>query len=148
MLDSHGVAYATLAPMSPYPHTHQIRLAMAETNDLFNKEVFGRGNFEALDLVYTANARILPPGAPMITGREEIKKFWSNAIAAMKAKSIELETVEATPTGDSVIEIGRARITVEPQGQFSSSIEAKYVVQWMQEDDRWKWHVDIWNANA
>jgi len=27
-------------------------------------------------------------------------------------------------------------------------MEAKYVVYWRQEDGRWKWHVDIWNANA
>ncbi|MBV9499895.1 MAG: nuclear transport factor 2 family protein, partial [Acidobacteriaceae bacterium] len=50
----------------------QIRLAMASTNDLFNTEVFGKRNFDALDDIYTSNARILPPGSPMISGRAAI----------------------------------------------------------------------------
>ena len=40
---------------------------MATTNDLFNTQVVAKRNFEALDNVYTANARILPPGAQMIS---------------------------------------------------------------------------------
>ncbi len=50
---------------------------MATTNDLFNTQVVAKRNFEALDNVYTANARILPPGAQMISGPQAIKKFWS-----------------------------------------------------------------------
>ena len=34
---------------------------MRQTNDLFNAEVASKRNFEALDRVYTADARILPP---------------------------------------------------------------------------------------
>jgi ketosteroid isomerase-like protein len=58
----------------------QIKLAMASTNNLFNTEVFAKRNFDALDNVYTADARILPPGAPMISGRQAIKEFWFNLI--------------------------------------------------------------------
>ena len=47
----------------------EIQSGMAKTNDLFNAEVFARHNFDALDQIYTANARILPPGAAMISGR-------------------------------------------------------------------------------
>jgi hypothetical protein len=48
---------------------------MASTNDLFTSEVFGKRNFDALDNIYTAEARILPPGAPMISGREASRNF-------------------------------------------------------------------------
>jgi ketosteroid isomerase-like protein len=63
----------------------QIRSAMATTNDLFNTQVFGKRNFHALDDIYTANARILPPGAQMISGRPAIKEFWSNLIQSANA---------------------------------------------------------------
>jgi hypothetical protein len=53
-----------------------VRKAMQETNDRFCREVVGGGQFDALDLVYTTAARILPPGAPMMEGREAIKAFW------------------------------------------------------------------------
>jgi ketosteroid isomerase-like protein len=126
----------------------QVRLAMASTNELFNAEVFGKRNFAALDDVYTADARILPPGAPMISGRPAIKDFWASLIQGANAKSAVLTSVDVMPAGDGIVEIGSARLTVEPEGQPAAQMEVKYVVYWKQEDARWKWHVDIWNLNS
>lgn len=53
-----------------------IRAAMQRTNELFIAEVAMNCNFEALNRVYMANARVLPPGAPMVGGHEQIKEFW------------------------------------------------------------------------
>lgn len=121
---------------------------MASTNDIFNREVFQKRNFDALDQVYTAHARILPPGAPMISGRADIKQFWANMIQSANAKSAVLSSVEVMPAGDGVVEIGKAILTVEPEGQAIAEVEVKYVVYWQNEDGHWKWHVDIWNASA
>ncbi len=122
----------------------QLKLAMASTNDLFNIEVFGKRNFDALEEIYTADARILPPGTPMISGRPAIKEFWSNLIHSINAKSAVLSSVDVMPAGDGVVEIGRAVLTMEP----AAELEVKYVVYWHQEDARWKWHIDIWNPNS
>lgn len=51
----------------------RIKDAMTVTNNLFNQEVFGKRNFQALEQIYTEEARILPPGASMISGRDNIK---------------------------------------------------------------------------
>jgi ketosteroid isomerase-like protein len=126
----------------------QIKRSMAQTNDLFNSEVFGRRNFAALEDIYTADARILPPGAPMISGLEGIKKFWSDLLQATNAKAAVLSSVDVMPAGDGLVEIGRATLTIEPQGQPESRLDVKYVVYWRQENGHWKWHVDIWNANS
>src|SRR5215813_6793540 len=123
----------------------QIREAMADTNNLFNAEVFGKRNFDALDNIYTANARILPPGAPMIAGRAAIKDFWTAMVQSASARSAVLESVDVMPAGDGAVEIGRAVLTIEPEGQAASQMDVKYVVYWKPEDGRWKWHVDIWN---
>jgi ketosteroid isomerase-like protein len=133
---------------SAQPALQQIQLAMARTNNLFNTEVFGKRNFDALDQIYTANARILPPGAAMISGRKAIKEFWSNLIQSVNAKSAVLASIEVMQAGDDAIEIGRATLTVEPQGQASAEMEVKYVVHWRQEDGNWKWNLDIWNQNS
>jgi ketosteroid isomerase-like protein len=130
------------------PSLDAVKLAMARTNDLFNAEVFGKRNFNALDQIYTSDARILPPGAPMVSGREAIKKFWSDLVQSINAKSAVLASVDVMPAGEGVVEIGRATLTIEPQGQAASQIEVKYVVYWRQEDGRWRWHVDIWNQNS
>jgi ketosteroid isomerase-like protein len=125
-----------------------IKLAMKRANDLFNIEVFGKGNFAAIDEIYTEDARILPPGAPMISGREAIKQFWSAAIQSMHATSAVLSSVEVTMAGDGVVEIGAATRTLEPPGEPAAQMEVKYVVCWREEAGKWKWHVDIWNSNA
>ena len=124
-----------------------IKQSMAKTNDLFNSEVFGKRNFDALDQIYTTDAHILPPGAPPASGRQAIKAFWSGLIQSVNAKSAVLESVKVMPTGDGVVEIGKALLTIEPPGQAQSEIDVKYVVFWREEDGRWKWHVDIWNMN-
>ena len=126
----------------------EVKLAMARTNSLFNTEAFGKRNFAALDQIYTSDARILPPGAPMVSGREAIKKFWSDLVQSVNAKSAVLASVDVILTGDGLVEIGRATLTIEPQGRSTTQMEVKYVVYWRQEDDRWKWHVDIWNQNT
>ena len=129
------------------PALGTIKLAMASTNELFNSEVFGKGNLAAFDDIYTADARILPPGAPMISGRDAIKAFWGSTIAALKATSAVLSSVDVMQAGDDLVEIGSALLTIAPEGT-PVVMEAKYVVYWRQEDGRWKWHVDIWNFNA
>ncbi len=126
----------------------QIRLAMASTNNLFNTEVFGKRNFDALDQIYTVDARILPPGAPMVSGRKAIKEFWANLIQSVNAKSAVLASLDVMPAGEGIVEIGRATLSVGPQGQSAAEMEVKYVVYWRQEDALWKWHVDIWNQNS
>ncbi len=126
----------------------QIKRAMQSTNDLFNAEVFGKRNFAALDDIYTRGARILPPGAPMISGRDAIRKFWSDLVQSANAKSAVLVSVDAIQAGEGVVEIGKAILTVEPSGQPAAQMEVKYVVYWREEDSRWKWHVDIWNQNS
>jgi len=121
-----------------------IKAAMAATNAIFNEEVFGKRNYAALDDVYTVDARILPPGAEMISGREAIRGFWSGLIESVNATSAVLASVDVMQAGDDVVEIGGATLSIPPDTQ----LVVKYVVYWKQEDGKWKWHVDIWNTNV
>ncbi len=116
---------------------------MRHTNDFFDGQVIRANNCDALDRVYTVNARVLPPGAPMIEGRDAIKGFWKQAIAGLGLKSAKLTTVEGEMAGDTVVEIGSADLVVGD----GSVVVVKYVVHWKQEGGAWKWNVDIWNPN-
>src|ERR1051326_331132 len=99
--------------MSPQMKIDAAKAAMAEVNRLFNEDVVGKRNMAALDNVYTADARILPPGGPMVAGREAIKQFWQGMVKAVNAKSAELFSVDVMPAGNDVLEIGRAVLTLE-----------------------------------
>jgi len=136
-------------PMASSQKTlEQTKLVMSETNRLFETEVIRNRNFDALDQIYTTDARILPPGTAMISGRSAIKRFWSDLIASSNATSGILTPVDVIPSGDGFIEIGKATLTMAPSGESSQQIEVKYVVFWRNEDGRWRWHVDIWNQNV
>lgn len=128
--------------------SEQMKLAMAETNDLFNTEVFGKRNFDALEKIYTEDAHILPPGSPMISGLQGIKHFWSSLIETANATAAVLTSIEVIAAEESAVEIGKATLTIQPEGQGKSEIEVKYVVYWQLENESWKWHIDIWNQNA
>jgi ketosteroid isomerase-like protein len=121
-----------------------IKAEMQKVNGLFGETVVKGRNFAALDQIYTIDARILPPGADVIEGRENIKGFWQAAVVGMNVQDAKLVSVNADPAGDSIIEVGRAQLFL-PEGK---SAEVKYVVEWKQEDGAWKWHTDIWNMNA
>ena len=119
---------------------------ISRTNRIFEEEVAAKRNVAALDEVYTAGARILPPGAEMVSGRENIKNFWKAAIEGMNVAAVKLETVDFESLGDTGIEIGRATLMFAAAGAPPATV--KYVVVWKQEDGRWKWDIDIWNPNA
>ena len=114
-----------------------------KTNRIFEQEVAAKRNIDALDHVYTQNARILPPGAEMVSGRENIKTFWRTAIESMGVKAVKLRTVDFEPLGDTGFEIGRA--TLEFTAAGAQPVDVKYVVLWKRENDEWKWHVDMWS---
>jgi len=126
------------------PISDSIQAEMQKVNALFGETVVKRRNFAALDQIYTVDARILPPGADLIEGRENIKGFWQAAVAGMNVQDAKLVVVNAHLAGDSIVEVGRAKLFL-PEGQYA---EVKYVVEWRQEGGTWKWHTDIWNMNA
>lgn len=107
-------------------------------------EAIGNGDAEgAASNVYTADATILPPGAPIVRGRDAIVSFWRGAAKELNLQQVQLSTVELTQAGDYVHQIGRAVLTLGGE-----QVEGKYTVLWKQEDGQWKWHVDCWNLDS
>ena len=129
---------------SPVKVPETVLAAMRRANSLFEAEVVGKCNIDALDLIYTANARVLPPGAPMIVGREGIKAFWKHAIESLGVQKAVMTGLEAEEFEDRIVEIGKAQLELA-SGQ---TVEVKYVVVWRIEGEHWKWAIDIWNMNG
>ena len=120
-----------------------VAAGIRKTNDLFESELVAKQNAESIDQIYTMNARVLPPGAEMIGGREQVKAFWKQAIPGLGLRSVKLITVEMEQLGDGVLEIGRADLSL----MGGQALTIKYVVLWKQEAGSWKIQVDIWNPN-
>jgi len=125
--------------MSTSPRSNELE----KTNRIFENDVIDKGDYGALEQVYTRNARVLPPGAETVRGRENIQAFWKQAVAGMGITAAKLSTVDLQVLGETLIEEGRAELTVTGA---EMKVSVKYIVVWRQEDDAWKWHVDIWNG--
>lgn len=121
--------------------TTEIPAGIDAANRLFETLV-AEGKLSDLSAIYTADARILPPGAPMVTGLAEIEAFWQAAAAALQVKSVTLKTVELDLLDDRAIEIGHAALFTATN---EAPIPVKYVVNWKNTAEGWRWDIDIWN---
>jgi len=100
------------------------------------------GDPEAMSMLYTLDAKLLPANGASIEGREAIKAYWTEGMAQASSELV-LETVSAEGYGELAIEEGRYKVKVGSQ----EVDKGKYIVTWKKEDGQWKLHQDIWNSS-
>ena len=93
---------------------------------------------------YAPDARLLPPGAPVITGADGVIDFWQRRIDAGSDGGV-LETVHRAEYGDVAVEEGRygrrAGETLLDSGKY-------LVVFHRRPDGSWRFATDMWNSDA
>jgi uncharacterized protein (TIGR02246 family) len=102
---------------------------------------YAKGDAAGIAALYTEQATILPPGAPMMKGRKNIEAFWKQAMTGLK--NLKLQTVDVQSLGGgSAREIGT--FTAESGQQ---PVVGKYVVVWKKLGKSWRLDTDIWNTD-
>ena len=99
---------------------------------------------------YDEEASILMPNAPIVTGREEIRKAWEQMFATPGFNLAPKTTkVEVARSGDLAYSQGTYEFTAnDPQGKPVND-RGKFVVVWKkQTDGAWKIVADIWNSDV
>jgi uncharacterized protein (TIGR02246 family) len=136
------VATAGLACLlvSASASAEDVRQAIEAGNRAFIT-AFLRGNASAVADLYTEDAQVIAPGAPIATGRAAIAEFWQTSIAS-GIKDLTLETTGVESDGNLAYETGVVRL-VPKEGAPTA---ARYVVVWKRLGDRWLLHRDIWNS--
>jgi ketosteroid isomerase-like protein len=118
-----------------------IRKSIDEGNRNFGAAV-ARKDYAALAALYTDTAKVLPPDAPIVTGKQAIEQFWRSAATALGLTGATLKTVDLEVAGDTAYEVGEANLRL---GDGQATV--KYVVVWMRGGDgHWRLHRDIWNG--
>ena len=102
---------------------------------------YNKGDAAGVASLYTNNATILPPGSPMMKGREAIQKVWQGAMDS-GLKFTSLKTVAVEQFANAAREIGEFSADT-PKGHT----EGKYVALWRHGRSGWKLDTDIWNMN-
>ncbi|MEZ4861720.1 MAG: DUF4440 domain-containing protein [Caldilineaceae bacterium] len=126
--------------MSQQPSS--IRQQINSTNAAF-VAALQRGDSAAMAATYTEDAQLLPPGAPVISGKAAIQAFWQGALDMGVGDGV-LETLELEVHGDTAWEMGQGVLKTKA-GQAIDT--AKYIVIWKQVNGTWKWHRDIYNSS-
>ena len=94
--------------------------------------------------LYEPGARLLPPGAPVITGPEAVQDFFQRRFDA-GSDGGELETVRIDEYGDVAVEEGRYGRRAGEQLLDSG----KYLAVFRRRPDgAWRWAIDMWNSDA
>ena len=107
-------------------------------------EALNKGDAAAAAEIYAEDAHLLPPGAEMIQGRENIQKYWQAAMEGVQDVKLTAEDVEAL-SDEAVREIGS--FSLKTKGEQAQEVIGKYVIIWEKDGDEWQAKTDIWNMN-
>jgi ketosteroid isomerase-like protein len=102
----------------------------------------------AASMLYMEDASLLPPNEPIVTGRDDIQKYWQGLIDA-GILDVSVATIATGSNGDLGYEIGRYRLTTgQPKGKVYTE-NGKYIeLLTRTEDGTWKSIYGIWNADT
>jgi uncharacterized protein (TIGR02246 family) len=121
-----------------------VRQAIEETNARF-VEAFKAGDAATIASLYGETAKMLPPDATEIAGREAIQAEWQSWIDG-GLKDLTLEAKEVEADGDLAYEIGWFTLQAPTETNDMATASGNYVVVWKRgADGTWRLQVDTWN---
>ncbi len=105
-------------------------------------------NLDGTVAFYSDDATVLPPNAPVATGRAAIREIWAPLVAQGVDTSWQVSKVEVSRSGELGYVVGTYQVTAnDPQGT-SVTEHGKLVEVWKkQPDGSWKCAADIFNSD-
>jgi uncharacterized protein (TIGR02246 family) len=110
----------------------------------FTKNLRAGDATQMVDAFYWPDAKLLPPGMPMIEGRDALIGFWEGFLGETGATDGVLNTTDIEVQGDMACTVG----TYDIRMGDGSSAAGKYVVVFRRRNGEWKAAVDIFSANS
>lgn len=97
---------------------------------------------------YADDASLLPPNAPIVTGKQALRAAWKDFLVPDLSLSWEPTKVEVSRSGDLAYLVGTYQLTMKgPQGKPATD-KGKLVEVWKkQADGNWKVVADIFNSD-
>jgi uncharacterized protein (TIGR02246 family) len=119
-----------------------VQADIASINRQFEKK-FAGGDAAGMAALYTRDAMLMPPGAPMLQGTDAIGGFWK-MVMELGIKTAKLNTTHLDEMEDVAIEVGE----YELGGSDGQTLDqGKYIVVWKKEKGNWRLAKDIWNTS-
>jgi uncharacterized protein (TIGR02246 family) len=133
-----------LSALATAAAAEDVRQAIEQVNARF-VEAFKAGDAATIASLYTETAKMLPPDASAIAGRDAIQAEWQSWIDG-GFKDLTLEAQEVEASGDLAYEIGAFSLQVPGENNDMVTASGNYVVVWKRGDEGgWRLQVDTWN---
>ena len=124
------------------PALAQSKAAIQKLEDQWGA-AFNNGDAAAVAAMYTADAYVLPAGAPMVKGAD-IQGFLAQAVQQLG--DIKCTALDVKPLGrNAAREVGTC--TFKTKGATPQDGALKYAVVWEKDGGQWKLLTDIWNMD-
>lgn len=103
---------------------------------------------QAAAALYTEDAVLIPPGEPLVRGREAIEEYWRGAIESGGVRDVSVETMDALSSGSLGYETGSFVLTANGPDGVAVIDRGRYIELLRREPDgRWLSTHGIWNAS-
>lgn len=104
-----------------------------------------RGDAAAAAALYTADARLVPPSAGLVEGREAIERFWKAGIDS-GITAVDLDVLELVRGVGLAYEIGRYALWID--GGAEAAERGVYVLVHELRDGTWQRTVEMFNPES
>lgn len=135
------VAIAVAIALPGCARREQARIFAAEAPQEW-ETALANGDVEALAALYTEDAQLMPPNAPIVDGRSAIKSFYRNLLEAGPVQ-LKVDERETIVFGNLTYRSG-----VYEAKQKDGSVEyGKVMEMWKNEHGNWKLHRAMWSSS-
>lgn len=112
-------------------------------------EYFANGDADGIASVYSVDGYLMPNKSPVIQGKENIKKVWTEFFKSANTNGIKIAGMEVTIKdlwGDEnfVTDVGEFFFTLKSGDKIW---KGKYIIVWKNENGKWKAHREMTNYN-
>jgi ketosteroid isomerase-like protein len=98
---------------------------------------------------YSDDASVLPPNAPIATGKQAIHAVWASLLNPDVTVSWQVTKADAAASGDLAYVMGTYQIAAKSPAGKSQEDHGKMVEVWKkQADGKWKVAADIFNSDV
>ena len=144
MLKTATLVMAGIVGLTAPAAADDVRQAIEQVNAQV-MAAFKAGDAATIASHYTETAKMLPPDATEVAGREAIQNLWQGWLDD-GLKDLTLEAIEVEASGDLAYEIGSFSMQAPAENNTMTTATGNYVVVWKRgADGNWRLHVDTWN---
>jgi ketosteroid isomerase-like protein len=135
-------------PMTPAPAAGDEKARLLERDREWAAGAAEGRDVEEILSFWTDDAKVYPPGAPVVEGKPAIREFVTGSLSIPGFRiSWEPEEVVVAPSGDMGYTTGRNQLTMPDASGNLKTETGRYVTVWRREPDgTWRCVIDIWNG--